>query len=100
MISGNSGIQHSKLDHFHRGASHPSCSRSINSSRYSSGKSMLFWSPAGIECQAWPAAYISNRATTEKDEKPDPNLRVLEVMKSNYRPIGKTITLKWNNGLF
>ena len=53
-----------------------------------------------MECQAWPAAYISNRATTEKDEKPDPNLRVLEVMKSNYRPIGKTITLKWNNGLF
>jgi len=39
------------------------------------------------------AAYISNRATTEKDEEPDPDLRVLEVMKSNYRPIGKTITI-------
>ena len=36
------------------------------------------------------AAYISNRATTEKDEEPDLDLRVLEVMKSNYRPIGKT----------
>jgi RecA-family ATPase len=27
-------------------------------------------------------------------------LRVLEVMKSNYGPIGETITLKWNKGLF
>src|SRR5262245_57326793 len=40
------------------------------------------------------------RATTEKDEEPDPDLRVLEVMKSNYGPIGETITLKWNKGLF
>ena len=39
------------------------------------------------------ATYISNRATAEKDEEPDPDLRVLEVMKSNYRPIGKTITI-------
>ena len=40
------------------------------------------------------------RATTEKDEEPDPDLRVLEVMKSNYGPVGETITLRWKNGLF
>jgi RecA-family ATPase len=40
------------------------------------------------------------RATTEKDEEPDPNLRVMEVMKSNYGPVGETITMRWKNGLF
>ena len=53
---------------------------------------------------AWNASVRSRlyfkRATTEKDEEPDPDLRVLEVMKSNYGPIGETITLKWNKGLF
>ena len=37
---------------------------------------------------------------TEKDEEPDPNLRVLECMKSNYRPLGETIMLRWKEGLF
>jgi RecA-family ATPase len=40
------------------------------------------------------------RATTEKDEEPDPNLRIIEVMKSNYGPVGETITVRWHNGLF
>ena len=53
---------------------------------------------------AWNASVRSRlyfkRATTDKDEEPDPDLRVLEVMKSNYGPIGETITLRWRNGLF
>jgi RecA-family ATPase len=53
---------------------------------------------------AWNASVRSRlyfkRAMTEKDEEPDPDLRVLEVMKSNYGRIGETITLRWKNGLF
>jgi RecA-family ATPase len=53
---------------------------------------------------AWNASVRSRlyfkRAVTEKDEEPDPDLRVLEVMKSNYGPIGETINLRWKNGLF
>jgi AAA domain len=53
---------------------------------------------------AWNASVRSRlyfkRATTERDEEPDPDLRVLEVMKANYGPVGETITLRWTNGLF
>ena len=53
---------------------------------------------------AWNASVRSRlyfkRAITEKDEEPDPDLRVLEVMKSNYGPVGETINLRWKNGLF
>ena len=53
---------------------------------------------------AWNASVRSRlyfkRAVTDKDEEPDPDLRVLEVMKSNYGPVGETINLRWNNGLF
>jgi RecA-family ATPase len=53
---------------------------------------------------AWNASVRSRlyfkRATTDRDEEPDPDLRVLEVMKSNYGPIGETIQLRWKNGLF
>jgi RecA-family ATPase len=53
---------------------------------------------------AWNASVRSRlyfkRAKTEKDEEPEPDLRVLEVMKSNYGPAGETITLRWKNGLF
>jgi RecA-family ATPase/5S rRNA maturation endonuclease (ribonuclease M5) len=53
---------------------------------------------------AWNASVRSRlyfkRATTDRDEEPDPDLRVLEVMKSNYGPIGETITLRWKDGLF
>lgn len=53
---------------------------------------------------AWNASVRSRlyfkRAKTEKEEEPDPDLRVLEVMKANYGPIGETINLRWKNGLF
>ena len=53
---------------------------------------------------AWNASVRSRlyfrRAKTEKDEEPDTDLRVLEVMKSNYGPVGETITVRWKNGLF
>jgi RecA-family ATPase len=53
---------------------------------------------------AWNASVRSRmylkRATTDKDEEPDPDMRVLEVMKANYGPCGETITLRWQNGLF
>ena len=53
---------------------------------------------------AWNASVRSRlymkRATTEKDEEPDPNLRVIEVMKANYGPVGETITVRWNDGVF
>jgi hypothetical protein len=44
---------------------------------------------------AWNASVRSRlyfkRAVTAKDEEPDADLRVLEVMKSNYGPVGETI---------
>ena len=43
---------------------------------------------------------ISNVRSTEKDEEPDTDLRILEVMKSNYGPVGEVITLRWKDGLF
>jgi hypothetical protein len=53
---------------------------------------------------AWNASVRSRlyfkRATTEKDEEPDPDLRVLEVMKSNYGPVGETVAVRWKDGLF
>jgi RecA-family ATPase len=36
----------------------------------------------------------------EKGEEPDPNLRELEVMKANYGPIGETIQVLWQSGVF
>ena len=52
-----------------------------------------------MECRVRSRLYFK-RAITEKDEEPDPDLRVLEVMKSNYGPVGETINLRWKNGLF
>ena len=53
---------------------------------------------------AWNASVRSRlyfkRTKTDRDEEPDPDLRVLEVMKSNYGPVGQTIVLRWNNGFF
>jgi RecA-family ATPase len=40
------------------------------------------------------------RAATEKGEEPDPNMRMLEVMKNNYGPPAEAITLRWKDGLF
>jgi RecA-family ATPase len=53
---------------------------------------------------AWNASVRSRlyftRATTEKDEEPDSDLRVLQVMKANYGPVGETVTVRWKDGLF
>ena len=53
---------------------------------------------------AWNASVRSRlyfkRAIIDKDEEPDPDLRVLEVVKANYGPVGETIMLRWDNGLF
>jgi RecA-family ATPase len=53
---------------------------------------------------AWNASVRSRlylkRAITAKGEEADPNLRVLEVMKNNYGPVGETVTLRWKDGLF
>jgi RecA-family ATPase len=53
---------------------------------------------------AWNASVRSRlyfkRATTDRDEEPDSDRRVLEVMKSNYGPTGRTMALRWSNGLF
>ena len=44
-------------------------------------------------------AYLTT-AKTDKDEEPDPNLRMLEFKKSNYGPIAKSIALRWQNGVY
>ena len=53
---------------------------------------------------AWNASVRSRlyfkRAVTETDEEPDPDLRVLEVMKANYGPVGEKVTVRWQSGLF
>jgi RecA-family ATPase len=53
---------------------------------------------------AWNASVRSRlyfkRAVTEKDEEPDPDLRVLEIMKANYGPVGETVAVRWKDGLF
>lgn len=53
---------------------------------------------------AWNASVRSRlyfkRAVTDKDEEPDPDLRVLECKKSNYGPVGEIINLRWKDGLF
>jgi RecA-family ATPase len=53
---------------------------------------------------AWNASVRSRlylkRATVDKNEEPNPDLRILEVMKSNYGPPGETVTLQWRDGLF
>ena len=37
---------------------------------------------------------------TNSGETPDPDLRVLEFLKSNYSRLAETITLRWQNGLY
>jgi RecA-family ATPase len=53
---------------------------------------------------AWNASVRSRlwmrRATTEKDEEPDPDLRVIEIMKANYARTGEIINLQWKDGIF
>lgn len=72
--------------------SHPSVS-GINSGSGTSGST-------GWHNSARARMYFK-RAVTERDEEPDPLLRVLQVMKSNYSGAeGETINLRWKNGLF
>jgi RecA-family ATPase len=53
---------------------------------------------------AWHASVRSRlymkRAVTAKDEEPDPSLRMIEVMKSNYGPVGEIINIRWKDGVF
>src|SRR5207249_1126483 len=53
---------------------------------------------------AWNASVRSRmylrRMVTDADEEPDPDLRVLEILKSNYGPVGETVNLRWDKGLF
>src|SRR5262245_50600782 len=43
--------------------------------------------------------YLTSAVTMEGTE-PDPDLRELKIMKSNYGPIGERVTLRWRNGVF
>jgi RecA-family ATPase len=54
---------------------------------------------------AWNASVRSRlwmrRATTDKeDEEPDPDLRVIEIMKANYARTGEIINIRWKDGVF
>jgi RecA-family ATPase len=72
--------------------SHPSLS-GINSGSGTSGST-------GWHNSARARMYFK-RATTDRDEEPDPLLRVLQTMKSNYSGAeGETINLRWKDGLF
>jgi RecA-family ATPase len=72
--------------------SHPSIA-GINSGSGTSGST-------GWHNSARARMYFK-RAVTEKDEEPDPLLRVLQTMKSNYSSgEGETIQLRWKDGLF
>ena len=72
--------------------SHPSVA-GINSGSGTSGST-------GWHNSARARMYFK-RAVTEKDEEPDPLLRVLQTMKSNYsNGEGETINLRWKDGLF
>ena len=44
-------------------------------------------------------AYLTT-AKTDKDEEPDPHLRLLQFKKSNYGPISESVPLRWENGVF
>jgi len=44
-------------------------------------------------------AYLTT-AKTDKDEEPDPTLRLLEFKKNNYGPVAKSMSLRWERGVF
>lgn len=41
-----------------------------------------------------------DRARDEGGEEPDPDLRILRLMKANYSPIGAEIRMRWERGRF
>jgi len=48
-----------------------------------------------VRARAWLHGGEANTGET-----PDPDLRVLEFLKSNYSRLAETITLRWQNGLY
>jgi RecA-family ATPase len=44
-------------------------------------------------------AYLTTMKT-DKDEEPDPSLRMLEFKKNNYGPVARSIALRWENGVY
>jgi RecA-family ATPase len=48
-----------------------------------------------VRARAWLHGGEANNG-----EAPDPDLRVLEFLKSNYSRLAETITLRWQNGLY
>jgi RecA-family ATPase len=48
-----------------------------------------------VRARAWLHGGEANNGET-----PDPDLRVLEFLKSNYSRLAETITLRWQNGLY
>jgi RecA-family ATPase len=48
-----------------------------------------------VRARAWLHGGEANNG-----EAPDPDLRVLEFLKSNYSRLAETVTLRWQNGLY
>jgi RecA-family ATPase len=48
-----------------------------------------------VRARAWLHGGEANNSET-----PDPDLRVLEFLKSNYSRLAETVTLRWQNGLY
>src|SRR5262249_45097951 len=48
-----------------------------------------------VRARAW-----LHGAEANNGEAPDPNLRVLEFLKSNYSRLAETMTLRWQDGLY
>jgi RecA-family ATPase len=48
-----------------------------------------------VRARAWLHGGEANNS-----EAPDPDLRVLEFLKSNYSRLAETVTLRWQNGLY
>jgi RecA-family ATPase len=44
-------------------------------------------------------AYMTS-VKTDRDDEPDPNLRTLEFKKNNYGPVGRSIALRWDSGVY
>jgi RecA-family ATPase len=44
-------------------------------------------------------AYMTS-VKIDKDDEPDPNLRTLDFKKNNYGPVGRSIALRWDSGVY
>jgi RecA-family ATPase len=79
---------------------HPSLT-GINNRSGLSGSTMWNNGPRSRLYFQFPPKPKKKTGDEDEDEEPtDPDLRVLEVMKANYGPVGETINLRWNKGLF